>query len=347
MALNGALPIIRGMKKLLRIALVSLVLLLATAALPAWAQYGAPSLAVPGERVEAALLQSQGGPVGRALAPVVGRRPIFIVYWRPGDVLSEQALRQAVEAASIMAPDAAFAPVAFTAAGQKAGVVQERLAQLGIQGVQPYEDGGGALARVFGVRALPSFVLVDAGGVLRLVGGAGLSQAAEGGLTIGEALARAGKGQPVPTLGKLPTNPIYRLLGAQLPEVNVTDLGEGKLARLSDYLEPGKKTVIFYWLPTCAHCKTELPRLRRFVEQTRPKDVKVVDLVQAPTAELVRQARGIISDFPWPHLADTDKSAGRALLVRETPTVFVVDEKGEILAIRVGAGVDWERWLGS
>lgn len=347
MARRGLLPIIRGMKKQQRIAPLGLVLLLAATTLPASAQYGAPSLAVPGERLEAALLQSQGGPVGRALAPVVGRRPLFIVYWRPGDALSEQALKQAVEAASIMAPEAAFAPVAVSAAGQKAGAVQERLAHLGIQGVQPYEDGGGSLARVFGVRALPSFVLVDAGGVLRLVGGAGLSQASESGLTIGEALAKAGKGQPVPTLGKLPTNPIYRLLGAQLPEVKVTDLGEGRLARLSDYLEPGKKTVIFYWLPTCGHCKTELPRLRRFVEQTKPQGVKVVDLVQAPTAELVRQARGFISSFPWPHLADTDKSAGRALLVRETPTVFVVDEDGEILAIRVGAGVDWDRWLGS
>ena len=335
------------MKKHLRRASLLLVLLLAAAALPAWAQYGAPSMVAPGERLEAGLLQSQGGAVGRALAPVVGRRPLFIVYWRPGDVLSEQALRQAVEAASIMAPDAAFAPVAFTAAGQKPGAVQERLITLGIKGVQPYEDGGGALARVFGVRALPSFVLVDAGGVLRLVGGAGISQASASGLTIGQALAKAGKGEAVPTLGKLPTNPIYRLLGAQLPEVNVTDLGAGKSARLRDYLEPGKKTVIFYWLPNCAHCKTELPRLRRFVQQTKPADVKVVDLVQAPSAEAVRQARGITADYPWPHLADTDKSAGRSLLVRETPTIFVVDEDGEILGIRVGAGVDWERWLGS
>ena len=58
-------------------------------------------------------------------------------------------------------------------------------------------------------------------------------------------------------------------------------------------------------------------------------------------------ARGIIAEYPWPHLADTDKSAGRSLLVRETPTVFVVDGDGEILGIRVGANVDWERWLGS
>ncbi|RMF76467.1 MAG: TlpA family protein disulfide reductase, partial [Acidobacteria bacterium] len=286
-----------------------------------------------------------GGPAGRGLAPWIGRRPIVALWWRPGDALSERALVETVETAARVAPDAVLAPVAVLASGQAPSEVATRIAALGVRGVEPLVDSG-ALARLLGVRELPSFVLIDAGGVLRLVGGGSVGQQAADGTTIAEAIALAGKGRPVPTLGVLQANPVFAMVGRPLPDVRVARAGTGEPVALRSLLEPGKRLLVFYWLPTCPHCKTSLPVLREWVRLRAPDDLVVVDIAQAASETLERQAVEFIAPFPWQHLVDRDRSAGRALRVRDTPSVFLVAPDGEILGIRVGAGIDWDRWLG-
>lgn len=332
-------------KRLTPLAVVLLALSLALAfTSPAAAQYGARAMVAPGDVVPAKLLVEQGGPVGKSLAPSLGVRPIVGVYWRPGDALSEMALQEVVELASRVAPQALLAPIAVVAAGQSPADVADRLTANGIQGVTALQDGG-QLARVLGVREIPSLLLFDAGGVLRLVGGSSIAQSAEGTPTVGEAIALAAAGKPVPTLGRLPANPIFKMLGKQFPEMTLTG-ADGKPVKVSSALAAGKRLLVFFWLPTCGHCKRELPRLRDWLEQKKPQDLVVIDIVQATTASLQQQARSVIEPYPWQHFQDIDRSAGRALLVRDTPSAFLVAPDGEILGIKVGAGVDWEGWLG-
>lgn len=301
-------------------------------------------MVAPGDTVPKGLLLQQGGPVGRELAAAIGVRPIIGIYWRPGDALSEMALTELVEVASAAAPKALLAPIAVVAAGQSPNEIADRLQTLGVTGVAPLQDSG-QLARVLGVREIPSLLLLDAAGVLRLVGGSSVTQSVEGGATIGEAIALAGSGKPVPTLGRLPANPIYKLLGKDMPPLALTALDGAKAAEVTSATSQGKRLLIFYWLPTCSHCKRELPALRRWYEQTRPKDLVIIDIAQAPTPELQQQARDFIASYPWPHYLDVDRSAGRALLVRDTPASFLIAPDAEILGIKLGAGVDWSGWL--
>ena len=117
---------------------------------------------------------------------------------------------------------------------------------------------------------------------------------------------------------------------------------------LRSLLEPGKRLLVFYWLPTCPHCRDSLPLLRKWYKLKQPKDLVIVDIAQAPNESMERETTDFLgSSYPWQHLLDRTRAAGRSLRVRETPSVFLVAADGEILGIRVGGGIDWDRWLGS
>ncbi|RMG45400.1 MAG: TlpA family protein disulfide reductase [Acidobacteria bacterium] len=314
--------------------------------LAAFAQGGPRPVTRPGEAVPAAVLEREAGPAGKALAGYLGVRPVLVVYWRPGDPVSEAALADAIAGAREAAPEAAVLPVAVLAAGQPESSVTERLKELGLaSAVEPVIDRGD-LAVVLGVRRAPSFALIDAGGVLRLVGGSDISQANKDGVSILQALALAAKGKAVPTLGVLEYQPAYRLLGSKLPGVAVTELDGSTWRRLTDFLVPGKRLLLFYWSPICPHCKRALPVLGRWYEEHRPDDLVVVDVARADAEALRRAAAPLIESYPWKHLLDVRNAAGKTLLVTRTPTSFLVSGDGEILAVQVGETEDWSAWLG-
>ncbi|UCF68635.1 MAG: redoxin domain-containing protein, partial [Acidobacteriota bacterium] len=274
--------------------------LFAMVALPAFAQGGARALVAPGEAVPAIVLDSEAGPVGRALAPLIGMRPVLVVYWRPGDALSEAALAGAADVAGDAAPDAVLFPVAVLARSQRSNDVVERLGALGLGHLPAHIESSGALATIIGVMRVPSFALIDVTGTLRLVGGSNITQANEEGISILEALILAGRAQPVPTLGVLAQQPVYRLLGRQLPGLALTRLDGSTWRKLTDYLEPNKKLLVFYWSPSCSHCKQALPALRAWYEKDRPQDIVVIDVARADVPALKNAVAPMIESYPWP-----------------------------------------------
>jgi thiol-disulfide isomerase/thioredoxin len=318
------------------------VALLATAA--AWAQGGSHALIAPGDPVPPELLVEQGGAAGRALAAHVQKRPVLMVYWRPDHATSEQTLVSTSERLSEEAPGVTLLPVAVLAAGQSPDVIGERLTALGLQGHAELQDGG-QLAMMIGVRQAPSFVLIDAGGVLRLIGGADLGQHTPDGLSILDAVMKANAGKPVPTLGALPSDPVYQLLGKPLPDVAGTALDGKTWTKLRGMAGEGKRLLIFYWSPNCGHCKRALPELKEWYQTTKPKDLEVVDIGRADSPSLEQKVPPLIESYPWTHVLDVDRSIGRALLARWTPTSYLVSAEGRIVDIRLGGNIDWHEWL--
>lgn len=321
-----------------------LVLLASLAVPPVLAQYGERALVAPGDPVPAKLLSAQGGVAGRELAALAGRRPVLLVYWRPGDVLSESALAGAVNAQRSRAEDAVVFPVAVLAAKQSPETIRARLRALGLEDLPPRQDGG-QLARILGIRKTPAFALIDAGGTLRLVGGGDVQQNSPEGMTIEQAMVLASEGKAVPNLGTLPSRPVYRLLGRPLPAVAGTELDGSTWRKLASFMQEGKRLLIFYWSPTCPHCKRALPELRKWFTEDGPDDLVIVDVARADSRYLAEAVRPLIKDYPWFHLLDKDRSIGRALMARETPSSYLVSARGEVLGIKVGARVNWGRWL--
>jgi thiol-disulfide isomerase/thioredoxin len=324
--------------------LVVLPLAAALAVTAAWGQGGSHALIAPGDPVPKELLLEQGAAAGRALADHVQKRPVLMVYWRPDHATSEQTLASTSERLSDEAPGVTLLPVAVLAAGQSPDVIGERLTALGLQGHAELHDGG-QLAMMIGVRHVPSFVLIDAGGVLRLVGGADLGQRTPDGQAIVEAVRKAGEGKPVPTVGVLPSDPVYQLIGKPLPDVAGTALDGKSWKKLRSYMKDGKRTLIFYWSPNCGHCKRALPELKEWYQSTKPSDLAIIDIGRADSPSLKQKVPPLIESYPWPHVLDVDRSIGRALMARWTPTSYLVSPDGRIVDIRLGGNVDWAEWL--
>lgn len=324
--------------------LIPCFLLIGPAISAAAAQGGGQAPISPGDAVPSELLVEQGGPAGRALAEHVSKRPVLLVYWRPDHATSEQTLAASEERLTEQAPSVQLLPVAVPAAGQSPDVIGERLTALGLEGYPELQDGG-QLAMMIGVRQVPSFALVDAGGVLRLVGGADLAQRTPQGPAILDAVIKAADGEPVPTLGKLPSDPVYQLIGQELPDVEGTQLDGKTWTKLRNKVGNGKRTLIFYWSPNCGHCKRALPELEAWYQNNKPEDLAVVDVGRADSPSLKADVAPIIEKYPWKHVMDVDRSIGRALLARWTPTSYLVSADGKIVDIRLGGDVDWDEWL--
>jgi thiol-disulfide isomerase/thioredoxin len=253
--------------------------------------------------------------------------------------------------ATATAPEAVFLPLAALAQGQPPAEIPERLAALGLKQFAPHEDTG-QLALKIGIRAVPAFVLVDAGGVVRAVGGSDITQKSKQGLSIAEALAIASKGASTPTLGFLTSNPVFQWLHQKLPDLTIAELkvagaadpGQDNLVyrKLSQYYGRGKRLLLFYWRPGCAHCEKVLPDLRAWYEAKRPADLNIVDITRGDT---LKDAKSYIRDYPWVHSFDMDKSVMQRLKVDETPAIFLVSTAGEVTGIRTGEKIDWDAFL--
>lgn len=311
----------------------------------AFAQGGGPRpLVAPGDALSVPMLQQQGGPAARGFLDLVGKQPFLLVYWRPGNSTTEQALAKAYAFGQQAAPKVPVVPIAILAAGQSPNEVGQRLAALNLKHLGTYEDNG-SLGMLIGLRAIPSFVLVDAGGVVRVVGGSDIEQANDKGLTIAEAIALAGQGAPVPTLGMMSSDPVFRMVGQQLPDVALTLLDGSTWRKLRQFLAPGKRLLVFYWQPQCPHCTALMPKLKAWYETKRPDDLLLVGIARGDAPMLRTDANKLIAGYPGIQLLDVDRSAMLQLGVRETPTAFLVSPNGEVLSIRAGGEIDFDRWL--
>ncbi len=280
--------------------------ILMVAGLPsAEAQYGSRALVGPGDAVPKDAVAAKGGTVGQVVAPLIGVRPVLVVYWRPGDGFSERALTSAESALKNAAPGAVLVPVAVVAAGQKAQRVQQRLGELGLSHLPAHRDAG-QFAQMIGVRQVPAYVLIDVTGVLRLVGGADLQQKSGAGVSILDALILASRGQSVPTLGLMSARPIYQLLGRPMPPLTLTELDGKTWRKLTEYLQTDKKLLVFYWSPICPHCIEALPKLRRWYESSGAKDVVLVDIARADNRRLRAEVAPLVGKDPRVHLLDVN-----------------------------------------
>lgn len=334
------------MKLMLRCSIYALFVcsLLLLSSAPAEAQFGPRADVMPGQVLAKEKVAGLGA-AGDSLSKLVGNRPVLLVYWRPTDRASEYALIDAVKTTAEFGNAVAVLPVAVLASGQPRAQINTQLRSMGLGGLQAAVDRG-ELARVFGISKVPSFALLDASGTLRLVGGMTMSQQdSRSGVSIRQAVQRASAGQPVPNLGVLPAQPVHGMLGRKLPTLDVKKTDMKTSAKVSDYIEPGKKLLLFYWSPTCPHCKKALPTLKSWYAK-RPKDVVVVDVAKADHASLTRVAPALVADLPWEHLMDHDGSTARKLRIKEFPTSVLVSESGEILSVQVGGDVDWQAWVG-
>ncbi|MEK9502799.1 TlpA family protein disulfide reductase [Gaopeijia maritima] len=128
-------------------------------------------------------------------------------------------------------------------------------------------------------------------------------------------------------------------LGTPAPAAAMEDL-EGNAVDLSDYIEPGKLTLIEFWATWCDLCEQLQPQIDQIVAD-HADEVNVVAVAVAVSQSQRRVQRHVDEHgATYPHLWDGSGNAVRAYNAATTSIVMLIDGEGTVVYSGVGGDQD-------
>ncbi len=118
--------------------------------------------------------------------------------------------------------------------------------------------------------------------------------------------------------------------GELAPQIRVTDL-DGNVVTLDDY--KGQTIVLDFWATWCGPCRQAMPHLKSLDDRD---GVTVLGLTDEPVSKVLPFMKK--SDPGYRIVLDDGATVKRRYRVRSLPTVFVIDPRGRVSAVVVGAG---------
>ncbi len=123
-------------------------------------------------------------------------------------------------------------------------------------------------------------------------------------------------------------------VGAKAPEILLPDPITGDTTLLYDVLPRNRATIIFFYSSSCEHCHEQMPFLDRMYQQWRGEGLHVIGIALDADQEEFQQ--GLDEErFEWPaysELIGWGSPAAKAFNVKATPTLFLLDKDGIIMA---------------
>ncbi len=132
-------------------------------------------------------------------------------------------------------------------------------------------------------------------------------------------------------------------LGFQVPrgpaaavDFELEDL-QGRRTALSGYR--GKVVFLNFWATWCPPCRKEMPAMQELYRSLGGTDFEIVAVdLQEEKAEVQRFVKE--NGLTFPVLLDTTGQAGTTYSVRNIPTTYLIDRKGNLIARLIG-GAEW------
>ncbi|GAB6123735.1 redoxin family protein [Dysgonomonas termitidis] len=116
--------------------------------------------------------------------------------------------------------------------------------------------------------------------------------------------------------------PAFNLVGKDNKGTTVGEISKGK-----------KYTLVDFWASWCAPCRKEIPNLKKLYEKYSSKGFEIVsisiDKKEADWEKALKEEKLV-----WPNYLDT-KGASDALNVKAIPAMFLIDDKGIIIAEKI------------
>lgn len=101
-----------------------------------------------------------------------------------------------------------------------------------------------------------------------------------------------------------------------------------------------KVTLMVFWASSCGTCKKELPKISGLQKKMEKQGFQVLAVGFADAESDIRKyVTSNPRTFNFPVLYDTDDRMATQWGVRGTPTLFLVDKKGQIVLSHVGGGL--------
>jgi len=282
---------------------------------------------------------------------LTGKRTV-LYYWIPKNVRSESVM---VELQTLVDGTGGLEVYTVTAPSGRLtrSDIAERMRMLRERGVRfpVLVDDGFQMAQALGVMTVPDISVIGEDRVLRLKGAKSLRQPVGGGRTVADYLRAAAKAESLRTIEDLePYYPATELVGKRYEDFRLPVYGdEGTRVALSERVGPGKVTGVFFWSPTCPHCKDALPSLRE-ARKRYPDRFDLVSVTQLPTPKARKVADDVIAehgiDFPILLEEGEEASVWGDYNVVSTPTTFLIGPEGVIQAVHFLGSTDYADVVG-
>ena len=128
----------------------------------------------------------------------------------------------------------------------------------------------------------------------------------------------------------------YILIGGQAPQLNLFDTTGKKRVALSAV--NAEYTILYFWSPTCGHCKKSTPKLQKIYDKLKPFGVEVyavgTELETDKWKEFIKEHK-----HTWLDVSDTPERPDPFRTyydIYATPKVFLLDKNKKIIAKELG-----------
>ena len=304
---------------------------------PAMAQAPVVQPVQPGEPFPAGVYKvfnPQGEFVSVDLADSLGKKPIVLLYWIPGNPRAEKVFTELLAVTRELTPEklAVFGvAVANPGIGVTPDVIRERAAALEID-VPVLNDDGFPIGKRLQIRSVPHITIIDKTGRLRLSNGASLSQDLEYKVDVATAIRRVAETGELHTYGVLPPYyPVRELEGQTAPDFTGKLAKNGEEASWSGLLSADKVNVLVFWSVDCPHCRKQLPEINAWIRD-HPEGTNligcatVVDDKDAARTREFCEENGLV----FPNVLDRGAEISQVYGVTTTPTLVIIGPDGVV-----------------
>lgn len=274
------------------------------------------------------------------LSRVVGSRPFVLLYFIPGDPVSETELQALAKACPIWKDKLSCFGVVRVRNNSMLAYLKRRLNKLNIF-LPVLLDWRSVVAHAMLVQKLPSYAAIDTYGHLRLSQASSLTEYMAPNRPLLSLLQQLALNQPVPTLrapGFSP-NP-YQLVGKTVSLSPITAL----VPPLASHKKPkppsrqAQPTLLVFWSMQCDHCRRILPQLDAY-RQKHSTGWSLFTLAWTPSSEQ-RQKLQTFLKLHRLHVSVIALSSVPLLqqfYVQNFPTFIMLDAQQTIRSVHLGA----------
>ncbi len=123
-------------------------------------------------------------------------------------------------------------------------------------------------------------------------------------------------------------------IGSQAPEVLLPMPGSTDTLLLYDILAENELTALFFYSSSCDHCHEQMPHLNELYAKLQEQGFELIGIALDADREEFEETLAT-EKIRWPAFSELigwGSPAAKAFLVKATPTLFLLDQRGTIIA---------------